>query len=407
MVQVISIPAAEVALANWTKAIKRSALQDLLAVASRPGILSFALGLPSAELFPKGAYGDAAAKVLAEDPRALQYSPPFQPLKAHVVKLMAERGVECSEQQVFLTAGAQQGLSLLARLLLNPGGRVLCEETIYTGFQQSVEPFQPDLLTVATDGETGIDVDAVEARLRGRARPAFIYVISNGHNPLSVTLSTEKRNRLVELACRYGVPIVEDDPYGMLSYEAISPPLRALDSEWVFYVGSFSKILAPSLRVGWLVVPEHLIHHLSVIKEASDIDTSTFSQRCVSAYLDAGHLPSHLAELRREYGRRRDVMLNALAAHFPPEARWTSPQCGVFVWVELPTKFNLDEVLKRAIAEERVAFIPGHAFAVNGSRQGANCMRLNFSNSSPASIEDGVARLARVLTKAGSTNILA
>lgn len=405
MAQVLAHWPGEVALANWTKAIKRSALQDLLAVTAKPGILSFALGLPAAELFPTADYGEAAAKVLAEDPRALQYSPPFQPLKAQVVKLMAERGVACNEQQVFLTAGAQQGLSLLARLLLNSRGSVVCEETIYTGFQQAVEPFQPELLTVSTDGEAGIDVDAVEARLRGRARPAFVYVISNGHNPLSTTLTAEKRNRLVQLARRYSVPIVEDDPYGMLSYETISPPLRALDADWVFYVGSFSKILAPSLRVGWLVVPEHLIHPLSVIKEASDIDTSTFSQRCVSAYLDAGHLPGHVAELRREYGRKRDAMLSALAAHFPPEIRWTKPQCGLFVWVQLPDRFDLDEVLKRAIAEERVAFVPGHAFAVNGGRQGANCMRLNFSNVPPGSIEEGITRLARVLTQTGDRKI--
>src|SRR5438876_2694463 len=248
-----------VTLAGWAQAAHQSTIQQLLAVATQPGILSFALGLPAAELFPSAAYGRAAAHVLATQPHALQYGMPCEPLKHTIVQLMARRGVVCRPEQIFLTNGAQQGMSLLSRLLLDSHALVLVEETVYSGILQAIEPLQPKLLTVPVDPETGMDLDAVEAYVGSKHRPAFIYAISDGHNPLGVSLSLEKRRRLVELARRYGVPILEDDAYGFLCYDGESlPPLRALESDWVFYIGSFSKILAPALRTGWLIVPESL-----------------------------------------------------------------------------------------------------------------------------------------------------
>jgi 2-aminoadipate transaminase len=390
-------------LADWTRAIKPSALQEMLSAASRPNIISFALGLPAMELFPKNELAQAATQVLANDPRALQYSPPFQPLKNHVVSLMAQRGVVCKQEQVFLTAGAQQGMNLLARLLLNQGGQVITEATIYTGFQQVIEPFQPEVLTVETEPQTGMDVEAVERLLKDGARPAFIYSITDGHNPFGVSMSIEKRNRLVQMARHYQVPIMEDDPYGFLHYgDEPLPPLRAMEEDWVFYVGSFSKVLAPALRVGWMIVPEALIPKLSIIKEASDIDTTTFTQRTISAYLDTGSIGDRLSMLRRENGMRRDTMLRALREQFPASARWNVPTSGLFIWVELPNEIDTGELLKSAIEKEQVAFIPGHAFSIGGSRHLAHCMRLNFSNSSPERIEEGIARLGRALKEAYS-----
>lgn len=388
----------EIPLAGWTQTVKRSALQDMLVAGSRPGVLSFALGLPASELFPTAAYSEAVTEVLATDTRALQYGPPFQPLKKHVVELMRLRGVVCREEQVFLTAGAQQGVNLLTRLLLDHGGQVLIEETAYTGVQQVLQLYQPEILTVPTDMETGMDVEAVEDLLRGGARPALIYTVTEGHNPLAVSLSREKRERLVELAEQYRVPIVEDDPYGFLYYGDTSiPPLRALNEQWVFYVGTFSKILAPALRVGWLIVPESLIPHLGIIKEASDIDMHTLNQRAISTYLDGGQLVEHTKMLRREYGQRRDAMCRALDKHFPAGTRWLKPTGGIFIWVELPGRVDTGELLKVAIETEQVAFIPGHAFSVNGDNAATNCMRLNFSHNSVERIEDGIERLARVL----------
>lgn|GEM_PF-31305 len=386
------------ALAAWAKNISRSALQEMLSALARPGIISFALGLPAPELFPTAAFAQLAERVLATEARALQYSPHLQPLRRCVVELMKQRGVSCREEQVFLTAGAQQGMSLLARLLLDNGGRVITENFIYLGFQQVLEPFRPEILTVETSPETGMDVDAVERLLRLPHRPAFIYAITDGHNPVSVNLHRDKRERLVELAERYHVPIIEDDAYGFLNYgESASPPLRALSEQWVFYVGSFSKILAPALRAGWVVVPAELIEPLSIVKESADIDTATFTQRLVNAYLEDGQLPAHLADLRAEYKLRRDTMARALAEHFPAEARWRLPQSGFFFWVELPAAVDLDRLLRFAIEQEQVAFIPGRAFSVAGAGGQTQAMRLNFSNSPPERIEEGVARLARVL----------
>lgn len=388
------------ALADWTLSVKRSALQDMLAAASRPGVLSLALGLPAPELFPSADYLRATEHVISNDPSALQYSPPFQPLKRQIVELMAQRGVECREGEIFLTAGAQQGLSLLTRLLLNQGGTILTEELTYTGFQQAVQPLQPKILTVPTDIETGMDVKAVEDLLAAGARPALIYAVTNGHNPVGVSMSADKRVHLCELARYYRVPVIEDDPYGFLFYDGAPPaPLRSHSGRWIFHVGSFSKILAPALRVGWLVVPERLIPHLSVIKESSDIDTSTLNQRAISRYLDEGHLPAHISNLRREYGARRDAMLRALEEHFPRGARWHKPSDGVFVWVKLPPGINAERLLKVALETESVAFLPGSAFSVDGRGDAGNCLRLNFSNSGPERITDGIARLGRVLSR--------
>jgi 2-aminoadipate transaminase len=388
----------EVALAGWAQAIKPSDLQEMLFATAGPGIISFALGLPAPELFPREALLRAAASVLEGDVRSLQYGPPSPRLKRQIVRLMEQRGVTCHEGQIFLTAGAQQGMNLLTRLFLESAGQVLVEETIYPGFQQVLEPYQPHLLTVSTDPETGMDVPGVESILARGARPAFIYAISDGHNPLSVSLSLPKRKRLAELAREYRIPIVEDDAYGFLYYhETPLPPLRAFDDQWVFYIGSFSKTLAPALRTGWIVLPELLVPKLSIVKEASDIDTTTFAQRTVAELLETEDFNEHLIRLRREYKTRRDTMLRSLRDHFPTASRWMIPESGAFIWVELPPEIDASALLKVAIEKERVAFIPGQAFCVNGHSRVTSCLRLNFSNSPPGMIEEGIQRLARAV----------
>jgi 2-aminoadipate transaminase len=395
----IPMPAAgEVTLARWAQEGRPSALQTMLTRSADPGVLSLALGKPAPELFPAAGLSDAATRVLARDPLALQYAPPFRPLRRQVVDLMAGRGVECREEQVFLTAGGQQCMSLLTRLLLNPGGTLLTERLCYTGFQQAVEPFQPEILTVPTDLDTGIDVDAVEALLAAGERPAMIYVVTDGNNPLGVSVSAEKRRRLVELAREHRVPILEDDAYGYFQYvDDPIAPLRALDERWVLYMGTFSKIFAPALRCGWLVVPEELMGPLAIIKEATDINTATFTQRVISAYIDEGLLPGHLELLRSEYGARRDAMDAALQEHLGGVARWRSPTAGVFTWVELPEGTDATALLSTALDTEGVAFFPGSAFAVGGDGFASNCVRLNFSHCGPERIREGVARLGRVM----------
>ncbi len=395
----------DISLANWTHTMKRSVLRQMLAVVSQPGILSFAGGLPAAELFPTAEYAEALQRVLADDNRSLQYGPPFRPLKRHIVNLMRQRGVSCSEEQIFITTGAQQALNVLANLFLNHRGSVIIEELVYSGIQQAIASKQPRILTVPTDLDAGIDVEAVEAHLLRGERPAFLYAISEAHNPLGVSLSLSRQQHLIRLAQQYGVPIVEDDPYGFLRYEVEAAlPMRGLDSDWIFYVGSFSKILAPALRLGWMVVPEALLPKLTVIKEAYDLESSALIQRSVSAYLDAGYLPAHLQRLREAYGARRDAMLAAIKNYFPTGTRWTRPSGGMFIWVELPGQVNTAELLWTAVDEYQVAFIPGIAFCASAgttetasSSNADHCMRLNFSNCTPEMIEEGIGRLGQLL----------
>jgi 2-aminoadipate transaminase len=387
-------------LADRTNTLSRSLLRELLAVVSRPGVISLAGGLPDPWLFPVTHYSAALAEVLATDDRALQYAPTWEPLREEIVRIMAQRGVECTPHQIFITSGAQQGLSLLAWLLMDAGAPLLSEQSVYTGLPQAVAPVGAVHLTVPSDLEAGIDVDAVAWRLARGPRPAFLYVIPDGHNPLGVSLPSGARERLVELARRFGVPIVEDDPYGLLAYDGPhAPPLRALDDEWVLYVGSFSKIIAPALRLGWLVVPPALQAPLAILKEANDLESSSLTCRAVAAYLRAGHLPGHLKLLREEYQTRRNRMLAALARHLPDTAKWTRPRGGFFAWVELPEGMDTMALLDRAVSEEQVAFVPGRAFALEATA-GSCSMRLSFSNVTPDRIDEGVAALGRLVARA-------
>ncbi|NVJ26119.1 PLP-dependent aminotransferase family protein [Myxococcus sp. AM011] len=394
-----SSTSSELPLASWARRLAPSAIQDMLQKITRPGVFSLALGLPAAELFPTQGMAEAAARVLAEQVGALQYSATLEPLREQVVALMAKRGVRCSTSQVFLTTGAQQGMNLLTRLLLEPGQAVLLEDRVYSGFQQVLDPFQARRLTVKRDGRTGLDLEGMASLLKSGERPAFLYTMSDGHNPLGTSLAMAERERLVELAREYRMPIIEDDAYGFLHYEegGALPPLRSLDAQWVYYVGSFSKILAPALRVGWVVVPESMVFRLATVKESSDIDTATFTQRMVLAFLESGRLDAHLDRLRGEYRLRRDTLLRALEEHLPEGASWTKPTSGMFVWVELPERFDTTVLLARALETQQVAFLPGQAFAVSGGRSASHGLRLNFSHCEPARIEEAVRRLGTVL----------
>lgn len=384
-------------LAAWTRALRPSTIQEMLALlAARDDVISLALGLPAPEFFPADEMARAAERALRADRDALQYKPGFGPLKEHVVRLMAQRGVRCLPEQVFLTTGAQQALSLLTRVLLEPGGPVLCDALAYMGFQQVIEPYRPRVLTVGTDLESGMDVDAVARHLRQGERPAFIYCMTDGHNPVGCSLSPEKRVRLLELARAHRVPVVEDDAYGLLHYGTPAPPLRALDDRWVLYVGSFSKVMAPSFRLGWIVAPEELVPVLGCAKDGEDLDMASFTQRIAAEYLDAGHFPHHLVTVRAAYRERRDALLRAVASELPPGTRWSTPANGALLWVELPRGMDTAALLRPAL-EAGVAYIPGAAVAIPGSGAGRGGMRLNFSYSPPDVLREGMARLGRVV----------
>jgi 2-aminoadipate transaminase len=391
----------ELPLAAWTRALRPSTIQAMMGHMARPGIISFALGLPAPELFPVDEYLAAAERLLRADTGALQYRAPYAPLKEQIAGLMRRRGVECRPEQVFLTTGAQQGLALLARLFLEPGGAVICDRRVYMGFQQVVESYAPRILPVDSDLETGMDVDQVRAHLERGPHPAFIYCVTDGHNPLGVSVSLEKRLRLAELARAHRVPLIEDDAYGLLHYGQPVPPVRALEDRWVFYVGSFSKVMAPGFRCGWVVVPEELVKMLGCAKDGADIDTSTFSQRLVSSYLASGAFEAHLSLIREAYHERRDTMLAALAREFPVGTRWSVPRHGALVWAELPDGLDAGALLMDALEREGVAYVPGNAFTFDGkgARSG---MRLNFSYPNVAQIQEGMTRLGRIFRDAAT-----
>jgi 2-aminoadipate transaminase len=373
-------------------------LRQILARAARPGVISFAIGLPAEDLLPVRDLAAAQARVLPHSPAALQYGVPYEPLKRQIVELMAMRGVTCEAEQVFLTTGAQQGMDLVARLFADHGGTVLLERTVYEGIQLALKGPAPRLLTLPTHPEAGLDVEAVASWLASGIRPQLLYAIPGGHNPLGVTLSSSGRRRLAELARDRGFPVLEDDAYGFLHYDGVPPPaLRALDDRWILYLGSFSKILAPALRAGWLVVPPELVAPLSALKAGADIDTPSLGHRVISAYLDSGELPRHLSRLRTEYRCRRDTMLASLADSLPAGACWTRPEGGMFIWVELPPAIDAADLLETAIEACGVAFCPGGPFAVGGSRHADHCLRLCFTCSPPEQIAEGVKRLGRAL----------
>ncbi|HEU4882691.1 MAG TPA: PLP-dependent aminotransferase family protein [Longimicrobium sp.] len=387
-------------LAAWTQDVRPSIIQRMLSFSGRDDLVTFALGLPAPELFPVEGLARAADRVLRGDTGALQYKPGYHPLKEQVVRIMEQRGVECAPEQVFLTTAAQQALSLVSRILLEPGGTLLCDELVYMGFKQVVESYRPRILAVGTDLDTGMDVDAVQQYLEAGERPAYIYCITDGHNPMGCSLSPGKRHRLVELAAKYRVPIVEDDAYGMLYYERPEPPMRALDDRWVLYVGSFSKVLAPSLRLGWIVAPRQLVPMLGCAKDGADLDMASFSQRVAAEYLAAGGFPQHLERVRAEYRERRDLMLSLIASEFPAGTRWSTPCNGALIWAELPEGYDTDALLEPAM-QAGVAYVPGAACAVPGSTAGRSGMRLNFSYCQPDQIREGMARLGRVLRENG------
>lgn len=369
-------------------------LKDLLEF---PGVLSLAADLPAAELFPMSAVAQASARLLAEPGPEL--GTPFQPLKAQIVDLMAMRGVRCRPEQIVLTTGVEAALDLLGRLLLDAGSQVMLEETLSEKVRAALpSPTSPEIITVATEPETGIDVDQVEELLAGGARPAFLYAMPEGHNPLGASLGLEKRLRLLDLARAYELPILEDDTYGFLSYDGHpEPPLRALDSERVVHLGSFSMLLSPALRAGWIVLPDHPSACLALLPAAAELDVPSFSHRTISAFLEAGHLPEHLETIRAAYRRRRDTLLRALEEHFPKGARWSRPSSGLHIWVQLPDGVSSTDLLREAVALENVAFTPGPVFAARRDGRADHAMRLSFGNNPPHRIEEAVQRLARVL----------
>ncbi len=378
--------------------VRTSAVRDLFAAASRPDMISFSGGMPDVNRVPASAAANAAHDaVIHEGAAALQYgSSEGRPqTRSLICELMAEIGVRVTADDVVVTAGAQQALDLLAKTFLDPGDIVITEGPTYVGALQAFSAYQPDIRCIPMD-EHGMRVDLLEDELKklGRQGAKFIYTIPNFQNPAGVTLSAKRRRRLLELAREYDIPVVEDDPYGRLRFEGgHMKPLRALDDD-VIYLGTFSKIFAPGLRLGWMIAPRPILAKVLLAKQAADLCGSAFAQVTVERYFAGTRWRKVLQGLASAYAERRDAMLAALDEHFPPEAKWTRPEGGFFVWVELPAFLDAEAMLAEAV-EHGVTFVPGTGFFPHG--EGRNCMRLAFCYAEPEAITEGIRRLGEVL----------
>ncbi len=378
--------------------LKRSVMRDLLKLAVNPDIISLAGGLPASEHLPVAELEDCLQTVLRRDgARALQYSPQFMPLREWIAEYMRGRGVDCTADNIFITNGNQQGLALMSRLFLDSGQAVVTEELVFTGIQQITAGRGAEVRTIPTDYDTGADMDAFEAALRQYPKPRFAVFVPDFHNPLGVSLSEEKRAQAAALAAEYHVPLIEDDPYAPLRFAGCPlPPIKAFDEAgMVFYLGSFSKMLAPAMRLGWIVAPTTLIPKITVLRESLDLESSTLIQRTVHEFLSRGLLVGHLENLNRVNQERCAALMEALDAHFADIAAWTVPTGGLFSWLTLHDDGLNTWTLFEEAVQQKVAYIPGAAFAVHGGFE--NTIRLNFSNVTPENIHEGVRRLAEVV----------
>lgn len=385
--------------AQRMSAMKPSTIREMLKLTERPGVISFAGGLPAPELFPVDDIRAAAERVLAETgAKAFQYgaSEGVVPLRERIADEMAGRGIACSPDDVLITTGSQQGLDLLGKVFLDPGDAILTETPTYLAAIQAFQCFQADFRPVATDDD-GVIPEAVE-ELVAAGRVRFLYVIPNFQNPTGRTLSLARRRRLAEIAARRNLLIVEDDPYGRLRYRGEHlPPIKSFDeSGRVIYLSTFSKTVAPGFRTGWIVAAAEVRDKLVVAKQAADLHTSSFDQLVLERYLREFDNRRHVERVCAAYGERYAVMDDALRRHMPAGFFWTRPEGGMFLWVSGPETLDAMAVLSEAV-DAGVAFVPGADFFPRGG--GANNMRLNFSNAQPDAIRDGIARLAAICAR--------
>ena len=386
---------------NWTLArraerLNPSTIREILKLTEQPGIVSLAGGLPAAELFPVQAMAEACARVLRDTPHeALQYaaSEGFGPLREWVAADLAGAGMTVDAAQVLITTGSQQGLDLVGKVLIDPGSAVAVEAPTYLGALQAFAPYEPQFTVLAGDDDGPLPEALAAAR---GAR--FAYLLPNFQNPSGRCLGEARRAALVNAAAASGLPIVEDNPYGELWYDAPPPPpLAARAGDAAIYLGSFSKVLAPGLRLGYVVAPKHLFPKLLQAKQAADLHTPGFNQRLVYEVIRDGFLRHHVPQVRDRYRQRRDAMRDALEIHLPAGCRWHTPAGGMFFWVELPAGVDATALLPKAVAAG-IAFVPGATFYSQDPQ--ANTLRLSFVTVAPERIAAAVATLARLIEEA-------
>ena len=385
---------------SWTLAqrahkMNPSVLRELLKVTEQPGIINLAGGLPSPQTFPIEAIAQATQKVLSEDGQgALQYaaSEGYGPLREWVADDLRRQGLTAQAAQVLITTGSQQGLDLVAKVLIDAGSKVLVERPTYLGALQAFAPMEPQIVSVASDDEGVVAQD-----LRAQAPGArFAYLLPNFQNPTGRSMSEARRAEVIQVAQETGLPLLEDNPYGDLWFDQAPPaPLSARHPEGCIYLGSFSKILAPGLRLGYLVAPTPLYPKLLQAKQAADLHSPSFNQRIVFEVIRNGMLATHVPRIRALYKAQRDAMLAALSREMSGlDVQWTCPQGGMFIWLQLPPAVNAAALLPQAV-KAGMAFVPGSAFYADQAQN--NTLRLSFVTADRPAIDQAIQILAHLL----------
>src|SRR4051794_38717408 len=388
--------------ASRTRGMKSSAMRDLMAVIARPEVISLAGGLPDTAQFPADTFAAVAQRIARESSaEALQYGPTegLRGARECIAEVMAAEGIQSDPDDILVTTGGQQVIDLVTRALIDPGDVIVAEAPTYPGAVPSFSSFQADVAQVDVDHD-GMRIDLLEETLdrleREGRTPKFIYTVPTFQNPAGVTMSVPRRKRLVEIARERELLVLEDNPYGLLRYEGTPvPTLRELDGGlYVMYLGTFSKILSPGIRLGWVLAPAPVRHQINMGKQAADLCSSTLSQMMLTAYFEQVGWRDYVEMVKEIYRKRRDTMLDALAEYFPPQAEWTRPQGGLFLWATLPDFIDTTDLLARALRED-VAFVPGAAAFLDG--RGHNSMRLNFSAVGEDDIREGVRRIGKIV----------
>jgi 2-aminoadipate transaminase len=392
-------------LARRTERLKPSTIREMLKVTQDPAMISFGGGLPAAELFPVEDVSAAQSRVMRErGAQALQYSVTDGILELRewvAARMRAHSGVEVSPDDVVITGGSQQGLDLYGRVFLDPGDVVALENPSYLGAIQAFDAFEPRYLPIGSDEHGIVPADLAEAFARADPLPKFLYLVPNYENPTGNTLAAQRRPQLVEICAEYGVPILEDDPYGEIWFGAAPPPplLAGARKGAVTYLGTGSKMVAPGLRVAWMVIPDvELRDKIVTAKQGADLHSSTYAQYVFHEYVrDEPRLAAHLDRVRKTYRLRRDAMTGALRREMPAHVGWNVPDGGMFLWATVGDGIDTEELFEVAVRDE-VVFVPGRPFYPNKDR--GDGMRLNFSAMSEERIAEGIARLARAVRQA-------
>lgn len=386
--------------ADRTKKMKTSEIRELLKLTENPEIISFGGGMPSPHSFPVKIIENITDRVLEKHgAQALQYSPTegVKELRELLIKRMKKKGIKCNLDEIMITTGSQQALDLTAKIFFNLGDYAVVECPTYLGALNAFNAYQPNYISISMD-EEGMKIEELERKLKENKDKSidFIYTVPTFQNPSGVTMSLERRKQILEIARENNLLILEDDPYSELRYSGkFVPPIKSLDKhDIVIYTSTFSKILSPGFRLGWIIANEEVIKKMSVAKQGADLCSNTFVQWIAEAYLRTGLVEKQISKIKKMYKRKRDLMLKALKKHFPKGAEWTEPHGGMFLWVTLPAHINTKEMFQDAI-KQKVAYVHGAAFCADDSSH--NAMRLNFSNPEDNKIEEGIKRLAKII----------